>query len=426
MSLGALVEMDELVLGLWLVKLIDVGGYANLILLFRAVFFFCTFVRLKVPIVLVRQGDLLSTITLEMHSESATVDELTGKEGFREEINVGNLALLLLDAVLPLARIGRHLDDILAVLVAIKLVHARLLHFFERVTFGALFGALGRVVIFLPDALLEADLEVGILLLSFLDLLFALVSEILSMLALAEPIVPGLHETDRLLLWQDANIVEKRLFGLGLLFGLIEGNFLLAEVGDLDLGLVAHVDNEALQVLHVLPQHLLTVVVFLVDGAVRASLQTDTAHLAQPVNRVEDAGVAVPLPMLLLKLVFGLIGAFMVAQSALEEALFVVLERVLVILLVGHLFQAVISEASAYLGIAHVGLLLVLLEHVFVQLICLGNWLEVLLAEGALEALWLLLEARLANDSFCGLALCAAFGTAHLEGLPGRLLADEA
>ena len=141
---------------------------------------------------------------------------------------------------------------------------------------------------------------------------------------------------------------------------------------------------------------------------------------------MEDAGVAVPLPVLLLKLFFGLVSALMVAQSALKQTLFVVLKSVLVVLLVGHLLEAVISEASAYLGVAHVGLLLVLLEHVFVQLICLGNWLEVLLAEGALEALRLLLEARLANDSFCGLALCAAFGTAHLEGLPGRLLADEA
>ena len=52
-SLGALVEMDELVLGLRLVKLIDVGGYANLIFLLRAVLFFRAFVRLKVPIVLV-------------------------------------------------------------------------------------------------------------------------------------------------------------------------------------------------------------------------------------------------------------------------------------------------------------------------------------------------------------------------------------
>ena len=195
-SLGALVEMDVLVLGLWLVKLIDVGGYANLILLFRAVFFFCTFVRLKVPVVLIRQGDLFSSIALEMHSESAAVDELTGEEGLREKVNVGNLALLLLDTVLPLARIGRNLDDILTVLVAIKLVHARLLHLFERVTFGALFGALGRVVISLPDALLEADLEVGILLLSFLDLLFTLVPEVLAMLALTEPVVPSLHETD--------------------------------------------------------------------------------------------------------------------------------------------------------------------------------------------------------------------------------------
>ena len=229
--------------------------------------------------------------------------------------------------MLPATLVGRNLDDCAVVftIVPIPLIHslehAYIRHLLQWMTFWAFLWALPRVIFFLTEAPIKVYLKVWVLHFSLLDLLISLVPKGLTVSAFSVPVCPGFHQAHPFLRGHQTDVSEELLLCLRLCLRLDHGVLLLAQVRYLYLRLVAHVDDESLQILHLFAQDFLTIMIIFHYCAVRSLLQALATRAAKLVDRMEDLRVTVLHPMLLFQLCRRLIVCIVTAESAPVETL---------------------------------------------------------------------------------------------------------
>ena len=245
MTFRAQTELVAFRFCLRLVELVNIRVNVDIFLFFR-VFKVILALLYHLETLPVRLDKLITTEALEMDGVGATVDELTGVESLREEVDVRDFSLNLPLTVLPAALVRGHLLDYslsgFSTLPRLdRLEHSYLLQFLQRMAFRALFRTLSRVVFFTSVSCVKVYLKIWVHLLLLFDFLQALFPENLTMVTLTKPIGPCLHQTHGLMLGQRRNDVEEVLFGFFLFLIDSKRCLLLTQIRNLVLKLVAHV-----------------------------------------------------------------------------------------------------------------------------------------------------------------------------------------
>ncbi len=229
-AVRALGERELRILGLWVIKFVDVGAHMDFFFLIGVVDLILVFLH-NLSLIPVELHQFVTSKALEVNGIGAAENVLASEEGFCEEVDGGNLSFDLQLAVLPATLMRRDLDECTiakAIVRSLRLIHALLLHLNQRMTSNALFRAPSRLVFLTPCPPVEIDDKSRILLLSFCNFLVSLISESSTILTLSVPVSPSFHQTNALPFRNRSHYIGELISVFHFLFRFSHGALLLA------------------------------------------------------------------------------------------------------------------------------------------------------------------------------------------------------